>query len=344
MDSYCLHNIFTFVDDNATMSSITLVNRQFYGIVMDDPNIRVKKYRSFDHCVRNDDVEAALIMFKSIIANGRTTMGTRMKLMDSCLLYDNVACFNAIYPFFKPTNLFTYTFSMNIAVYGAMKVYVEFSAKYPGIKSFICTFGCEMLFSAYRSKYDVFARKIACDICNYGLNINHYITCYAPASAGDLATFTHLVDHGFYMPAENYGSLSDPYYLWYVNSLGLPIHEGTALCAVQNSALECIKFLGVRKLLYPANATLLCNEAAMHGNIECLKLLRSYGIPWSDRTFNVARENGKYECAFFILDNGCPVSKRERRAFTRLMHPSLDCVDYPGRVVIQFGPNGNVRI
>jgi len=53
----------------------------------------------------------------------------------------------------------------------------------------------------------------------------------------------------------------------------------------------------------------LCEEAASHGLINCLKLAHEIGILWNDKACNRAMSAGHLECLRYARENECPWSK-----------------------------------
>eukprot|EP00102_Acyrthosiphon_pisum_P018488 XP_016655698.1 PREDICTED: uncharacterized protein LOC103311870 [Acyrthosiphon pisum] len=49
----------------------------------------------------------------------------------------------------------------------------------------------------------------------------------------------------------------------------------------------------------------ICKEAALHGHINCLKVVHEIGVPWNDTCSNAAL-NGHMDCLIYAQEDGCP--------------------------------------
>lgn len=70
----------------------------------------------------------------------------------------------------------------------------------------------------------------------------------------------------------------------------------------------------------------LCNKAAEHGNLECLKYLRYIGCPWYEGACSYAAIGGQLECLKYLRENGCPWSS----CIAKNAHANghMDCYEY----------------
>ncbi|KAL4084212.1 hypothetical protein QTP88_028039 [Uroleucon formosanum] len=50
----------------------------------------------------------------------------------------------------------------------------------------------------------------------------------------------------------------------------------------------------------------ICQEAASHGHINCLKLAHEIGVPWDQNTCLNAASKGHLDCLIYARENGCP--------------------------------------
>jgi len=51
-------------------------------------------------------------------------------------------------------------------------------------------------------------------------------------------------------------------------------------------------------------------NAAIYGNLNCLKYAHENGCPWNENTCCSAAENGHLECLKYAHENGCPGSEK----------------------------------
>jgi len=66
----------------------------------------------------------------------------------------------------------------------------------------------------------------------------------------------------------------------------------------------------------------VCEEAALHRHIDCLKLAHEIGLPWNDMTCSNAALNGHLKCLKYAGMHGCPMS------FNACSNGHLKCLKY----------------
>lgn len=51
-----------------------------------------------------------------------------------------------------------------------------------------------------------------------------------------------------------------------------------------------------------------CENAALGGNIDCLRYARAYNCPWDEKITTIAIKNGHYDMLKYAVEEGCPIS------------------------------------
>lgn len=114
-----------------------------------------------------------------------------------------------------------------------------------------------------------------------------------------------------------------------------------------NSEDGCFNLLGdkqsmFRKVQDRISMENICEEAAFHGHIECIKFARAMGVPWfcSAITGNTACEraitSGNMECLKYAFENGCPVN--EETVGWAAWQGQLECLKYLHNNGIRWHP------
>ena len=85
---------------------------------------------------------------------------------------------------------------------------------------------------------------------------------------------------------------------WYANLYQIAAHEG------YDHIIEYAKSQDSEGLLNEY----ACSNAAEGGQLETLKLLRSYACPWNSLTCIQALRNGHHNIYEWAIENGCPCS------------------------------------
>nr|BAH72115.1 ACYPI009371 [Acyrthosiphon pisum] len=70
----------------------------------------------------------------------------------------------------------------------------------------------------------------------------------------------------------------------------------------------------------------ICEEAASHGHINCLKLAHEIGVPWNDKACKRAASSGHLECLRYARENGCPWN--EKTCSYAALNGHMDCLIY----------------
>jgi hypothetical protein len=92
--------------------------------------------------------------------------------------------------------------------------------------------------------------------------------------------------------------------LKYICETGCKTDEYTLLLASDN--LECLKYL--RSIGVPWDYD-ITKFLANNGNLECLQYAFENGCPWSKKTCNYAAQEGQIECLQYAYENGAPIDK-----------------------------------
>jgi hypothetical protein len=114
-----------------------------------------------------------------------------------------------------------------------------------------------------------------------GISLNKRICAAAAASSGDIEV------------------------LAFCKNEGCVFEKDTLLNAVRTGNLDIVKYC-FDLIECPRNDESLCTTAVNSGNLECLKLVRSYGVPWGKRTCNATVRYGNLPMLKYALENGCP--------------------------------------
>ena len=69
-----------------------------------------------------------------------------------------------------------------------------------------------------------------------------------------------------------------------------------------------------------------CEQMALNGNLELLKVLRENGCPWDETTCDNAARNGHLECLKYAHENGCPWNEETCAIAAKNGH--LECLRY----------------
>jgi hypothetical protein len=76
----------------------------------------------------------------------------------------------------------------------------------------------------------------------------------------------------------------------------------------------------------PLRDSFLCSTAAGLGQLECLKILRKNGCPWSEDLCYIAAGNGQLACLKWAHENGCSWNRFTCSSAASNGH--LDCLKY----------------
>ena len=94
--------------------------------------------------------------------------------------------------------------------------------------------------------------------------------------------------------------------------------------AALNGQLECLKYLRERGCPWDVWT---CRDAASNGHLECLKYAHERGCPWDAKTYFCAMSNGNMEVILFLIEREHPHAQSLRLTWEKVAMPILPDAD-----------------
>lgn len=306
MDHFCWSLIFSEICNRTDLINLCLVCKDWNQLVNADAHIRMHKYASFSHCIAKRDIGAAKLWFAQMMnLMGIAFLSTEKYecMIKACIKYDIPEFFDIvvaplIYPYYKVFICFPF-FESRVT----LKSLIE---KHPHGKSFVgMHFGLMMnvVVSKRCEDYGIYILEL---VAKHNISIgNNEKYCYGAAINDLFVLFCGYVKAGFYIPVGEYGGLNVKY-LKFINDLGYPIANNSAVFAVGNNAFETLEFLWDIGNVQMQTLSALCGTAVNYGALDCLMFLCAHGALCDANTFSIAISSGNLHCAKYLLDIRCP--------------------------------------
>lgn len=307
---YCWVSIFGYLDASSIRNT-RITCKFFHSIIEETLTLRGKKYGRPHKAFEANDNDVIMLAIKShFYCASQRRDGTITKCISDftllCIHYDNDVIFKYINGILKkdPYESMQHRLAIEIGKRSAVKVLQAYAnlCKYP--IEFIISFGCLIVKHSPNKKNQMAAELVKILHWNRNDEVIEDLTDYA-ATSNNFELFNYLIISGQYNE-NNKVNFPSAQFLKCLIDNGKPLNRKVAHYAIAENNIDNVIFLFNAGKLSPLNTDSLCTHAAKYNALDCLVYLRNIGLPWSERTYNVAVARGSTHCIEFLEDNGCP--------------------------------------